>query len=487
MTALSVLAPLFFRKNEQQFQAALAEPERAQTTLLGAIAQKLAGSVVARQTGLVSDISTGQLKVLPITRSSDWAQQLESGPDGRPAFGNEPVLKFALTSGTSSTPKKFPITESYLKTYQRFTKTMLLSEGKARGQNLFGHVLGHKNLILSAPPETAPATGESTSEGYNSGMMAKHAPWVLRRMFVPGTEVLSLPTWEEKFQILSREAPKWDLGSISGMPAVIREFLTRVRATQNRPLGEVWPNLKIILVGGGALRADFQDSLNGLFQPKTPLEYLETYFATEGQFAHSLGDPKAGMILNPEAAHFQFLSKAGERHALHEVSQGFEGFIVCSTVSGLVNYQIGDLVRVRSLNPVRVDIIGRENEEISICGDKISLAQCDRAVAMGMGTDKAPFFAVWAEGRNLVFALDAPSDPQLAGKIDAALQSANPIYFENRKNDVLVHAARLEHLEHKSVEAYFQANLDRGHFKGKRLFATRAAFQEEFHARANLG
>lgn len=488
MGALSFIVPLLFRKNAQEFSNALFDPARAQAALLSDISAKLAGSAVAKQTGLTAGVSTEQLKALPITRSSDWAQHLEADAAGRPMYGNEPVLKFALTSGTSSAPKKFPVTESYLSTYQRFTKSMLLSEGAARGQNLLGHVLDHQNLILSAPPETTAATGGGTSEGYNSGMMARHAPWVLRRRFVPGPEILTLPTWEEKFRILAGQTPGWDLGSISGMPAVISEFLGRVRAQTGKPLGEVWPNLKIILVGGGALRQEFQEKVKDLFGPNHALEFLETYFATEGQFAHSLGDPAQGMVLNPEAAHFQFLDpKTGARHALHEAQVGLEGFIITTTRSGLVNYQIGDLVRVRATGPVRVDIIGRENEEISICGDKISLAQCDKAVADALGAPKAPFFAVWTEGRNLVFALDAAGGEQTARQIDAALQAINPIYSENRKNDVLVHPARTERLEHARVEAYFQQNLDRGHFKGRRLFSTRDAFEKEFYARAQQG
>lgn len=480
---LSWLAPRLFRRGVDTFLLATMDPQPAQAALLKQIAAKLAGSAVSRQTGLVPGVDLRELKALPITRSSAWTQQLETDAQGYPTFGNERVLKFALTSGTSSTPKKFPITASYLRTWQAFTKAMFVAEGRARGLNLLGHIMGTKSLMLMATPEVTPARGKAPPEGYNSGMITKHTPWILRRNYVPNSDVVALPTWEQKFELLSRQAPHWDLGGVAGLPAVIREFLTRMRATAGRPLGEVWPHMRIILVGGGALTTELQDRVKELVGSRK-LEFIETYFATEGQFGHTLGDTQAGLVLNPLAAHFQFLDpRTQQRLALHEVTVGFEGFLIVTTMGGLVNYQIGDLIRVRSLSPLRIEVAGREHEEISICGDKLSLGQCGQALAQTLGAETAPYFSVWVEDRSLVFALDAgAASPEVAGQLDAALQATNPIYRENRKNDVLALPARVQPLEKAHVEQYFQRNLDRGQFKGKRLFPTRAAFEKEFYA-----
>ena len=480
---LSWLAPRLFKRGVDELLLATMDPEPAQAALLKRIAKKLAGSAVARQTGLIPGIDLRSLMQLPITRSTAWTQQLERDAQGYPTFGNERVLKFALTSGTSSAPKKFPITESYLRNWQAFTKAMFVSEGRARGINLLGHIMGTKSLMLMATPEVTPQRGTEPPEGYNSGMITKHTPWILRRNYVPGNDVISLPTWEQKFDLLARQAPGWDLGGVAGLPAVIREFLTRMRASTGRPLGEVWPNMRIILVGGGALTTELQEHVKELVG-RTKLEFIETYFATEGQFGHTLGDTSAGLVLNPLATHFQFLDpRTQQRFGLHEVKAGFEGFVVVTTMGGLVNYQIGDLIRVRSISPVRIEIAGREHEEISICGDKLSLKQCGHALAQTLGAQTEPYFSVWVEERSLVFALDVgPRAAEVAQQLDGALQATNPIYLENRKNDILALPLRVEPLEKAHVDQYFQRNLDRGQFKGKRLFATRAAFEKEFYA-----
>ena len=108
----------------------------------------------------------------------------------------------------------------------------------------------------------------------------------LRGRYSPGPECAAIPDWEERLDAIAALAARQDVRLLSGMPSWLRHPLRARRRHAEarggrglRSLGQLWPNLRVLIHGGVAFApyADVFEEWLG-----RPLERVEVYPASEG-------------------------------------------------------------------------------------------------------------------------------------------------------------------------------------------------------------
>jgi hypothetical protein len=255
-----------------------------------------------------------------------------------------------------------------------------------------------------------------------------------------------------------------DVTLLGGTPAAVRLLADAVRARGSRgkirltSLQALWPNLECFLHTGAPLGL-LADELRALLGPQ--VNSHEVYAAAEGWFAVQDGDPALGLRLLADAGiFFEFLpmrefrddlpSYLGRRCVpLAEVSTGVDYALVVTTPAGLVRYAVGDVVRFLSVDPPRLQFVGRTRMHLSTFGEQVSereltetlLGVCARHEWVAVNFHVAPFFTRplpaprgghewWIELRSGT--VKTPTGPLLATALDAALAARNPDYAARR-------------------------------------------------------
>lgn len=493
-------------KAARRLEDASHDPRPAQAEALRRLVAEVGGSEIGQRHGLLRIRGAEEMRRLPVTDyavlEEDLSRVARLGAEASGIFGRSGLLALGQTSGSTSEPKRLPVTRAFLNSYRR--ATLLINASFFYSTGRWEHLLSGKRLILAARPEVARSAG-GLSEGFMSGIMAVKAPFWIRSKFLPSSDLLRLESWEEKMEKILAEARREDVQLVAGVPPLVMTFTER--ALEKFGVGslrDLWPNLGCFLYGGVALsersRAWFRDKWLG--SPpvgEDRLYFWEIYAATEGQFGHSFHPDWPGMVFNPFENFYQFCEAGDARGPLlqlHELEAGRKYAIHVTTPGGLVNYRMGDWVEILSVRPLTFRVAGRVSEELSLSGEKITPDHVEKAVGFagaeqGVRIDE---YVVWAEeGRpsTLCFGVSSESSseigragdlPGLAFSLDRGLGAANPTYREMRVNDFLYSEANVYRVPRALFQAYRSRHLDRGQFKGKRLFRSREDFEREYRS-----
>jgi len=482
---LTPLARAYFGKLAKQVESAAMEPQAAQKRVLARLLPHVLNNEAARR--------------LPVTEYSVLKPGIESLYCGQAGQTRERILAFAQTSGSTAAPKRYPITPAFVRSYQRSTVLMNASFFHTTGE--WDSLFHGKRLILAARPvvERSPSGHDV---GFMTGIMAMRTPAWVRKHFLPGPDVLKLSTWEEKIERILKDARSEDVRMIGGVPPLVLTFTERALKKYGvRSLSEVWPGLGVLLYGGVALSSRMKAGFTRNWQGETgrKLFFWEMYAATEGQFGHTFHPDWPGMVFNTLETFFQFTeygSQATESMLqLHELERGKRYVVYVTTAGGLVNYRMGDVVEILSTRPLTFRVSGRESEELSLNGEKITPDQLESAVQLVSSERQVGDYVVWAEEgtpSRLIWALASdevrgvqpagtgPGHERLAQALDQALSQVNPTYREMRVNDFLYRNPGLYLVSKDVFESYRARHLDQGQFKGKRLFQSRDRFEQTY-------
>jgi hypothetical protein len=216
------------------------------------------------------------------------------------------------------------------------------------------------------------------------------------------------------------------------------------------------------------------------------LEFVETYFATEAQLAFTFDPKVSGLALNSLENLYLFLPQEGGEPVLaHELEKGKRYLIHVTTPGGLLNYAMGDVVEVISTRPLLIRVAGREKEELSMTGEKISLEQVDLALEEA-GLNRSRLHGLpailWIEEENerphLVWGIPTSSlgaEPETwPARLDELLCAHNSLYTEALRHEQVIGPSRLALLPDAVLEDYGKDQLGIGQFKRKRFFGSRA-------------
>jgi hypothetical protein len=314
-----------------------------------------------------------------------WSRTLDGEED---VAWKGKINYYALSSGTTGAPSKFiPISREMIKSirlagvkaYSCLTITDLPLQQYSKKMLLLG---GSTNL----------KKGDSYYYGDLSGILMHKLPVWMARRYKPGIRIAAIDDYHEKMLAIAKEAPKWDIGFLSGIPSWITlmlEYVIDYNKLNN--VSEIWPNLNVFAHGGISLNP-YKDSMEKLIGK--PIIYLDNYLASEGFIAFQSSIDAPGMELNYNCGlFFEFvpfnrdnfdqtgnIKSDAKALSIHEIEEGVNYAILISTCAGAWRYLIGDTVKFIDKKNSQLVITGRTKHFLSICGEHLSVENMNDAL-----------------------------------------------------------------------------------------------------------
>ena len=316
---------------------------------------------------------------------SDWWHYLLEGHQNVTWPGGQDY--FALSSGTTSNSKAIPVTEDMLEAIRKAGMQQVLS---LKNFDMPGDFFQKQILMLGS--STSLIEKEDHQEGEISGISAANIPAWFRTFYKPGADIAAIPDWDEKVRRIAEEAPKWDIGSLSGIPSWVEMMLKEIiRYNRLETIHDIWPNLQVYTTGGVAFEP-YRQSFEKLLA--RPLIYIDTYLTSEGYLAtQKRPDTNAMTLMVDNGIFFEFVPFTDENMdedgrvregatvlTLAEAQENENYVLLISTVSGAWRYMIGDTVMITDKARAEIRITGRTKHFLNVVGEQLSVFQMNDAM-----------------------------------------------------------------------------------------------------------
>ncbi len=299
------------------------------------------------------------------------------------------VRYFALSSGTSeSSSKHIPVTKDMI----RSTKKVGFRQFYTMTNFNIPAATFEKGILMLGGTTSLMEKGDFY-EGDMSGISAKNMPRFLSNFFYkPGQRISRQPQWEQRIKLIVENAPKWDVGTLCGVPAWAQIVLEEIiRTYKLKSIHDIWPNLAVYIHGGVSF-GPYKENFKRLFSK--PVTFIETYMASEGSFGFQARPGAEGIKLVLNAGiFFEFIPFTRDNFTedgdlkekcttrfIDEVTEGEEYAVLLSTCAGAWRYLIGDVVRFTNVKEHEIVIVGRTKQFLSLCGEHISIDNLNKAV-----------------------------------------------------------------------------------------------------------
>lgn len=294
---------------------------------------------------------------------------------------------FALSSGTTSNKKSIPVTPDMINAIRKSGVQQIMS---LKNFDLPADFFEKDILMLGS--STSLIEQEDHLEGEISGISAANIPAWFSKFYKPGAEIASIANWDEKVRRIAEEAPKWDVGSISGIPSWVELMLKEIISYNNLDtIHDIWPNLQVYTSGGVAFEP-YRNSMEKLLA--RPLIYIDTYLASEGYLATQKrpGTSSMALIVN-NGVFFEFVPFIDENIdeegrvkqgvqvlTLEQAEENKEYVLLISTVAGAWRYMIGDTVTITDKKRAEIKISGRTKHYLNVVGEQLSIQKMNMAI-----------------------------------------------------------------------------------------------------------
>lgn len=299
------------------------------------------------------------------------------------------VKYFALSSGTSeSTSKHIPVTNDMIKSVKKAGFKQFYS---MQNFNLPPDVFGKGILMLGGT--TSLFEHGDYYEGDMSGISAKKMPrWLSFLFYKPGHNISKRPKWEDRIKLIVRKAPKWNVGTVCGVPAWVQIVFERIIEYHKvKDIHEIWPNLSLYIHGGVSFEP-YRENFKKLLGKK--ITYIETYMASEGSFGfQARPDTRSIRLILNNAIFYEFvpfnsdnftdegdIKNNAQAYMIHEVVEDQKYAVVLSTCAGAWRYLIGDVIKFTSVKDAEFVIVGRTKQFLSLCGEHLSVDNMNKAI-----------------------------------------------------------------------------------------------------------
>jgi len=493
----------FFAKRQArrwaaEFDHATHSPWKVQQALLQRILLRHQHTRFGRQHRFAEIRTLADFRLhLPIRRYEDFEPYIEQVKRGQldALLGDDRVLMFALTSGTTASRKFIPVTDQYLADYRR-------------GWTVWGwHVYqAHAHALMRPILQLVSDWEEFRTEagipcGSVSGLTAHMQKRVIRWVYCmpsctakirdiqakyyvalrlslprplgliisanPSTIVNLARTLDRYKEQLIRDLYDGGLWSGVEVPPEIRSAL-RPRLGRHRPRAreldrlaertgalrpvDVWPSLAMLgNWTGGSVGAYLR--LYPRYFGDTPVRDLGL-LASEGRFSIPIADHTASGVLDITSHFFEFIpaeeieSPQPTVLTADEVQEGRDYFLILTTAYGLYRYNIFDLVRVTGFyhRTPMIAFLNKGSHFANITGEKLSAFQVSEAMReslaeLGLALTNYTLAPCWDEERPYYGLFVEKSEPvsesdllRLADVLDRRLRHANSEYDEKRKS-----------------------------------------------------
>jgi hypothetical protein len=292
---------------------------------------------------------------------------------------------FAKSSGTTSDKSKFiPVSFEALEQCQfKGGRDMLTFYCH---NNSDTRIFEGKGLILGGSHQVNPAN-KSSYCGDLSAVLMNNMPFWFNLLRTPKQKIALLDDWEIKLEQMAQATVNENVTSISGVPTwamVLMERLMEIKGADN--MLDIWPNLELYLHGGVSFdpyRSEFKKII-----PKSGMNYMESYNASEGFFGIQSHASEDGMLLMLDyGVYYEFLpiASVGDKEAktltLEEVELGVQYALIITTNAGLWRYMIGDTIAFTGKKPFTFKITGRTKLFINTFGEELMINNAEKAIA----------------------------------------------------------------------------------------------------------
>lgn len=396
---MAILGNLISRslRLRKQFDLPVATPEKYQRNTLRQLLEKARYTSFGKKYGF-SDMLDEELdfmsafrKTVPVHNYNkmheQWWYRCQQGEENVSWPGK--VKYFALSSGTSeSASKHIPVTQDMIKSIKKVGFKQLYSLVDFRvPSSVF-----QKGVLMLGGTTSLFEKGEYY-EGDMSGISAKNMPkWMSNLFYKPGQKISSRPQWEDRIKLIVRNARKWDVGTVCGVPAwvqIVMEEVIRYHGVKN--IHEIWPNLNVYIHGGVSFEP-YRESFKKLLGKQ--ITFIETYMASEGSFGFQArpGGNGIKLVLNT-GIFYEFVPFTSDNFdddgnikdnpksvLIHEVDEQTNYAVMISTCAGAWRYIIGDVVRFTNAKEHEIAIVGRTKQFLSLCGEHLSIDNMNKAI-----------------------------------------------------------------------------------------------------------
>ena len=378
-----------------------------------------------------------------------WHKTLEGKPD---VCWPGKIKYYALSSGTSEAASKYiPITNDLLRGNKVVMIKQLLS------------LRSYDEVPFTSLSKGWLTLGGSTDLEKNSGYYAgdlsgisqKKAPFWFQPFYKPGKKIAKQKDWNKKLLEIADKAPEWDIGFIMGIPAWIQMLMEMVIDKYKlNNIHEMWPNLEFFVHGGVSFepyKKGFEKLLG------KPINYIETYLASEGFIAYQHKQHSKSMkLVISEHIYFEFVpfdeknfDADGEMSnnpvalLIDEVEENKDYALLISTSAGTWRYLIGDTIKFVDKEKCEIVITGRTKHYLSLVGEHLSVENINKAVeeASKQLNISIPEFTVAGVPYNNFFAHhwyvacnDVVDKEKLRTTLDEKIKELNDDYAVERKS-----------------------------------------------------
>ncbi|MDI9644682.1 MAG: GH3 auxin-responsive promoter family protein [Candidatus Verstraetearchaeota archaeon] len=340
----------------QPWYDSLMDTKKAQTETLERLTEGYSKTGYGSRfcSGSISDIREYQ-RAFPTVNYEGLRPFIEKVKNGdHKELLSEPVVKWAMTRGTTGIPKLIPATRTHLRE---------ILAGGARGlvnyalRNRDYEVLsgGVLNLNFPSKVESEETRAGRIEYGFSSGTYAKYNPRLGRVGLVPiQEEIDSLGSgirkedWERRFELVYERARESEIKALMGVTNVITAFGRYLKKRHGVLPKDLWK-----------IKAAFCTSLPKIHTYHAPqirrlygnANIVEMYTATEGVFAQQIdGNP----YVVPNYDLYLFEVKMGDKlKMLYELRRGEWGRVIVSSCL-FPRYDIGDYIECAGKNYFRV-------------------------------------------------------------------------------------------------------------------------------------
>lgn len=518
--ALRLLMAFYGWRSWRPLRRLTRQPETAQIHTLRAILARNGNSRFGREHHFDSIADVAQFRTqVPVHQYDDLRPYIEAQMSGQAALTDEQPVLYALTSGTTGTPKFIPVLRDTLRQHRNGQRLFTWLQYSACPQAFDGPALG---IVGSAIEDH---TSQGIPIGSVSGTLYASMPAFMRSRYVAPPEVFSLTDYDLKYRTLAQLALRHaGLTYIAGanpssflrLQAIFNDHreslidgikhgyfenaaqfspeLTRALAACTLPLpgrasaldaisrpltfANVWPNLRMLATWTSGSCGIALTRLRAQLPPACAVFDIG-YVSTEFRGTLTLEPGSAAGLPLLDQHYYEFVEQnawdTGQPvfRGLHELIAGRPYYVIVTTASGLYRYFMNDLIVVESYlaaTPL-LRFVQKGRGVTSITGEKLYEGQLIDAVKSLETRCHPVFYLLLAEELENHYQLylepeESCDAAALANQLDQALAQRNIEYRDKRASGRL-HALTVTLLRTGTGDAYKQYGLAQGQREGQ--------------------
>lgn len=496
-----------YRKEADSYLRLCEDCRGTQKKTLARILGLNAASRYSRERGLTAGLSIDEFRkrhdVGDFEAVRPYVEELRLGRTDALLGPENPLLMFALSSGTTAEAKYIPITDPFLADYRRGWKVWGVKAFDAH------EAVNQRNIVQITSNHDQFRTPGGTPCGNISGLVSKMQSRIVRSMYTLPLSLTEIPHADLKTYAALRialanphiglvmtanpstlvqwaqlaEARRDDMirdiadGTLTGSERLAPELRATLARSYSRPNRKRAQQLERLVCEHGSLRpADAWPSLAlaavwtggsvGFYLPAMRRAYGNIpvrdhgLSASEGRMTIPLDDETSSGVLDIGSHFFEFIPEEEYGHPqptileAHELIEGRHYYVLLTTCSGLYRYDIRDVVRCTGYyrSAPLLQFLHKGAHISNLTGEKISESQVVEAVrhsaqSLRLDVDCFTMAPVWGEPPRYRLHIEHPagSVPRLHLKdfvaaIDDRLQELNCEYREKRQTGRLAPA-----------------------------------------------